>query len=86
MEDRIEAGTFSTCAGAITGSDITLRYRTPEHITPIIHKLEEAGCQIQIEKGKVHLRANRKLKSSRYQKPYHIQVFQQICNLYLQVL
>lgn len=62
MEDRIEAGTL-LCAGAITGGDITLRYRTPEHITPIIHKLEEAGCQIQIEKGKVHLRANRKLKA-----------------------
>ena len=84
MEDRIEAGTL-LCAGAITGGDITLRYRTPEHITPIIHKLEEAGCQIQIEKGKVHLRANRKLKAVDIKTlPYPGS--QQICNLYLQVL
>ena len=56
MSDRIEAGTL-LCAGAITGGKICLNYKTPEHITPIINKLEEAGCQIEIEKGKVYLQA-----------------------------
>ena len=62
MSDRIEAGTL-LCAGAITGGKICLNYKTPEHITPIINKLEEAGCQIEIEKGKVYLQAPRKLKA-----------------------
>ena len=62
MQDRIEAGTF-LCAAAITGGDICLNYRTPEHITPIINKLEEAGCEIKNAKGKVHIKAPKKLKA-----------------------
>ena len=62
MADRIEAGTL-LCAGAITGGNICLNYKTPEHITPIINKLEEAGCVIRIEKGKVHMMAPKKLKA-----------------------
>ena len=62
MQDRIEAGTF-LCAAAITGGDICLNYRTPEHITPIINKLEEAGCEIKTAKGKVHIKAPKKLKA-----------------------
>ena len=62
MQDRIEAGTF-LCAAAITGGDICLKYRTPEHITPIINKLEEAGCEIKTDKGKVHIKAPKKLKA-----------------------
>ena len=62
MQDRIEAGTF-LCAAAITGGDICLNYRTPEHITPIINKLEEAGCEIKTVKGKVHIKAPKKLKA-----------------------
>lgn len=62
MSDRIEAGTL-LCAGAITGGNICLNYKTPEHITPIINKLEEAGCQIKTDKGKVYLHAPKKLKA-----------------------
>lgn len=62
MCDRIEAGTL-LCAGAITGGNICLNYKTPEHITPIINKLQEAGCQITTEKGKVRLIAPKKLKA-----------------------
>ena len=62
MQDRIEAGTF-LCAAAITGGDICLNYRTPEHITPIINKLEEAGCEVKTAKGKVHIKAPKKLKA-----------------------
>ncbi len=49
--------------GAITGGNISLSYKTPEHITPIINKLEETGCQIKIEKGKLILNAPKKLKA-----------------------
>lgn len=62
MADRIEAGTL-LCAGAITGGSICLKYKTPEHITPVLNKLEEAGCQIKLEKGKVYLIAPKKLKA-----------------------
>ncbi len=62
MQDRIEAGTL-LCAGAITGGNIILNYKTPEHITPILNKLEESGCKIKIEKDKVYLQAPKKLKA-----------------------
>ena len=62
MADRIEAGTL-LCAGAITGGNICIDYKTPDHITPIINKLEEAGCKIQIAKGKVCLQAPKRLKA-----------------------
>ncbi len=62
MEDRIEAGTL-LCAGAITGGDICLNYRSPQHITPLLNKLEEAGCQITIKDKKVYMKAPKKLKA-----------------------
>lgn len=62
MEDRIEAGTL-LCAGAITGGNICLNYSSPEHITPILNKLEEAGCKINVTKGKIFLQAPKKLKA-----------------------
>ena len=62
MEDRIEAGTL-LCATAITGGNIGLNYKTPEHITPVLNKLEEAGCKIKLKKGKVYLNAPKKLKA-----------------------
>ncbi len=62
MEDRIEAGTL-LCAGAITGGNICLNYKTPEHITPLINKLEEAGCKINIEDKKIFMQAPKKLKA-----------------------
>ena len=62
MEDRIEAGTL-LCAGAITGGNICINYSTPEHITPILNKLEEAGCKININTGKVYMQAPKKLKA-----------------------
>ena len=62
MEDRIEAGTL-LCAGAITCGNISFPYRNPEHLTPIIHKLEETGCNIKIENKKIYLQAPKKLKA-----------------------
>lgn len=62
MPDRIEAGTF-LCATAISGGNIKLQGITPEHITPVIHKLEEAGCKIEIQKSDVSLQAPKRLKA-----------------------
>lgn len=62
MPDRIEAGTF-LCAGAITGGKIKINNVNPEHLTPIIHKLEECGCKIEVYKKSVQLDAPKKLKA-----------------------
>ena len=62
MADRIEAGTL-LCAGAITGGNICLDYRSPEHITPMLNKLQEAGCNIQIKNKEIYMQAPKKLKA-----------------------
>lgn len=61
MPDRIEAGTF-LCAGAITGGKIKITEVIPEHITPVITKLEEAGCKIDISKNCILLDAPKRIK------------------------
>ena len=62
MPDRIEAGTF-LCLAATTGGDIELESVKPEHLTPIITKLEETGCKLEIEKNEIKLLAPKKLKA-----------------------
>ena len=62
MPDRIEAGTY-LCAGAITGGRIRTIDIEPEHITPVLNKLEEAGCKLDVGKNFVELAAPRRLKS-----------------------
>ena len=61
MPDRIEAGTF-LCAAGITGGKLKLNNIVPEHIGPIINKLEECGCKFQIEKTSVIIDSPKKLK------------------------
>ena len=48
IPDRIEAGTFLV-AGAITHSEITLNSVIPEHLAPVIAKLNDIGCQVVVE-------------------------------------
>ena len=48
IPDRIEAGTFLV-AGAITKSEITLSSVIPEHLAPVIAKLNDIGCQVIVE-------------------------------------
>lgn len=62
MPDRIEAGTF-LCATAVTGGKVKVNNIVPEHIIPVIHKLQEAGCNIIIEKNCIEIEAPKKLKS-----------------------
>ena len=47
MPDRIETGTF-LCAAAVTGGNLIFNQVAPEHITPIIYKLQEAGAKIEV--------------------------------------
>lgn len=62
MPDRIEAGTI-LCATAATGGNVTIENINPDHISVVINKLEEAGCQIEIQKSSVKLKAPKKLKA-----------------------
>ena len=63
MPDRIEAGTF-LCATAITGGKVQLNNVVPDHIKPIINKLEECGCKFQMNKNSVIIDAPKKLRST----------------------
>ena len=62
MPDRIEAGTL-LCSAAITGGKIELKKVIPEHVAPVLHKLEECGSKIVVEKDVILLEAPKRLKS-----------------------
>lgn len=62
MPDRIEAGTF-LCGAAITGGHIVVKDANPNEITPVISKLEETGCNVNIEKHEIEIIAPKKLKA-----------------------
>lgn len=62
MPDRIEAGTY-LIAGAITGSDIKITSVCPEHIVPILNKLEEANCKLEKGKNYVRIIAPKRIKA-----------------------
>ncbi len=60
MPDRIEAGTL-LLATAMTGGEIKLNKACPEHISPILHKLQECGCRVECLKNAIYLKSNGKL-------------------------
>ena len=62
MPDRIEAGTYLV-AGAITGGNVRINNANPMHIEPILNKLEEANCILEIGKDYVQIKAPRRIKS-----------------------
>lgn len=62
MPDRIEAGTL-LCAVATTGGNVTLKKVNPEHLTPVLHKLEECGCKLDVKKDLIKLDAPKKLNN-----------------------
>lgn len=62
MPDRIEAGTL-LCASAITGGEITLKKVNANHIAPLLNKLTEAGCKIQIKENEIKLKSPKRLKA-----------------------
>ncbi len=60
MPDRIEAGTL-LIAGAITGGNISITNAIPRHISPLLSKLTESGCDIKIDKNTILLNARKRL-------------------------
>ena len=63
MPDRIETGTF-LCMFAATGGNGKLINTNIEHIRPLISKLEETGCDIQLNDKYIEINAPRKLKAT----------------------
>lgn len=63
MPDRIEAGTY-LCAAGITSGNIELNNIVPKHIAPIINKLEECGCKIEINKNKLIMESPKRIKAT----------------------
>ncbi|MCX7908515.1 MAG: UDP-N-acetylglucosamine 1-carboxyvinyltransferase [Ignavibacteria bacterium] len=55
IPDRIEAGTM-LIAGAITEGNVTIENCNPYHITAVISKMEEAGCEFDICENKITVR------------------------------
>ena len=62
MPDRIEAGTL-LCMTAATGGNVKLTNVNANHISPIIAKLEECGCNIEVGKNEITLNRTKKLKA-----------------------
>lgn len=62
MPDRIETGTF-LCIAAMTGGNIKVKGIDSNHVTPLIHKLEETGCKLDIQKNEIALQAPKRLKA-----------------------
>lgn len=62
MPDRIETGTF-LCIAGMNNSRLILKNTDSTHITPIIDKLEETGCNLKVEKNQIEIIAPKKLKS-----------------------
>lgn len=62
MPDRIETGTF-LCMAAMTGGEVLVKEVKPDHITPVLHKLEETGCKLKLEKNEIQLQAPKRLKA-----------------------
>src|SRR5574341_2600108 len=61
IPDRLEAGTLMMVA-AITGGYLELRNIIPEHLSMVLTKLREMGCEIELNGKKLKLKGPRKLK------------------------
>ena len=62
MPDRIEAGTYLV-AGSITSGNIKLLNVNSLHIEPILNKLDEANCKLNINKDEIEIIAPKRVKS-----------------------
>jgi UDP-N-acetylglucosamine 1-carboxyvinyltransferase len=53
MPDRLTAGTFAA-AGVITRGDVTVEGIIPEHLDPVIFKLEKMGTHVDVDADALH--------------------------------
>ena len=58
--DRLVAGTYMFGA-AITGGDVEVTGIDPAHLTLVLHKMTEMGCDIGIEEKKIRTRGPKKI-------------------------
>ncbi|HSB43754.1 MAG TPA: UDP-N-acetylglucosamine 1-carboxyvinyltransferase [Nitrospira sp.] len=58
IPDRIEAGTHLV-AGAITKGCVAVNRCRPDHLDPLLNKLQEAGAEVQVEKERIRLDASK---------------------------
>ncbi len=61
IADRIEAGTY-LCAGAITGSKLTITDVEPNHLGAVIAKFEEMGFELTLTKETITIHPNKEIK------------------------
>lgn len=54
IPDRIEAATFLVAA-AMTQGDVTLTNVEPEHLTAVLGRLEDAGCQLTVGSNDIRI-------------------------------
>nr|WP_153590673.1 UDP-N-acetylglucosamine 1-carboxyvinyltransferase [Rhodocyclus gracilis] len=62
MPDRIETGTY-LCAAAATGGEVRLTRTSSAYLDVVIDKLLDAGCDIDIERDAITLKAPSRLKA-----------------------
>lgn len=62
IPDRIEAGTY-LLAAAITGGDVLVEQARASDLSPLIEKLTEAGCEIDVSPSSVQLSRPDSLKA-----------------------
>lgn len=62
IPDRIEAATY-LCFAAITGGDVTLRGTNPQHLISVLPFFKEMGCNLEIGKDTIHIKAPKRLKN-----------------------
>jgi UDP-N-acetylglucosamine 1-carboxyvinyltransferase len=58
IPDRIEAGTHLV-AGAITKGRVAVNRCRPDHLDPLLNKLQEAGAEVQVEKERIRIDASK---------------------------
>ena len=63
MPDRIEAGTI-LCMATITAGKVELNNLKIEHLTPVLHKLEEVGSKLELGKNSILIEGPRRIKST----------------------
>ena len=62
IPDRIETASY-LMAGLITGGEVTCTKASPFHLSAVIDKLEEAGCEIEISDSEVGIDPPKRPKS-----------------------
>ena len=62
ISDRVEAGTFLAAVAAV-GGDVTVQNAPSEHLGAILAKLKEAGVQLTVESGRIHIVSDGNLSS-----------------------